>query len=213
LDVGQELEHGGGEVGRGDGVVEVVLQAVEVEVDDGDLAVELGVERDGCVGRRRVHDLCDRGRDVCVLLARTDAEWQEGKRTRPQPPLVNPAVHLGALLLQLLDPVLHVCKLRLQLVNLVRIRADGLLEGLGQQVGHRFRLARGQWRRGVAQPAHGRHAVAVGVGEAAGRVRRFLGSLLAGIHVLFVRGRRRGNLVGGGGGGVVVVIVVGGGCR
>jgi len=42
-DVGEELEHAGAERGGGERVVQVVLQAVQVEVDDGDLAVKLGV--------------------------------------------------------------------------------------------------------------------------------------------------------------------------
>lgn len=43
-DVGEEFEHAGGEGGGGEGVVEVVLQAVKVEVYDGDFAVELCIE-------------------------------------------------------------------------------------------------------------------------------------------------------------------------
>jgi hypothetical protein len=65
LDVGQELEHGGREVRRGDGVVEVILEAVQVEVNDGDLAVELRIERDSRVGGGGIHNLSDRGGHVC----------------------------------------------------------------------------------------------------------------------------------------------------
>lgn len=68
LNVGQELEHCGGEVAGGYRVVKVVLEAVEVEVHDGDLAVELCVEGDGGVGGGVVHDLRDGGRDVWELL-------------------------------------------------------------------------------------------------------------------------------------------------
>lgn len=80
LDVGQELEHGGGEVGGGDGVVEVVLQAVEVEVDDGDLAVELGVEGHGTVGGGGVHDLSNGRWDICQLVSTRTRARQLGGR-------------------------------------------------------------------------------------------------------------------------------------
>ena len=63
-DVGQEFGHGGGEVGGGDGGVEVVLEAVQVEVDDCDFAVELGVEGGGCA-RGLVHLCGDRRGHVC----------------------------------------------------------------------------------------------------------------------------------------------------
>ena len=43
-DVWEEFEHAGAEGGGGQGVVEVVLETVEVKVDDGDFAVELGVQ-------------------------------------------------------------------------------------------------------------------------------------------------------------------------
>lgn len=49
LDVGEEFEHAGGKGRSGEGVVEVVLQAVQVEVYNCDFAVELGVE--GCGSR------------------------------------------------------------------------------------------------------------------------------------------------------------------
>jgi hypothetical protein len=39
---------------------------VQVEVDNGDLAVELGVERVGGVGGGRVHDLGNGRGDVCA---------------------------------------------------------------------------------------------------------------------------------------------------
>ena len=69
LNIGEELEHCGGEVAGRYRVIEVVLEAVEVEVHYGDLAVKLCVEGDGGVGGGVVHDLCDRGRDVWALLA------------------------------------------------------------------------------------------------------------------------------------------------
>jgi hypothetical protein len=65
LDIGQELEHCRREVRRRDGVVEVVLEAVQVEVNDGNLAVELRVERNGCIWGCGIHNLSDRGRDIC----------------------------------------------------------------------------------------------------------------------------------------------------
>ena len=49
----------------GYGVVEVVLQSVQVEVDDGDLAVELGIE-DRCGFGCGVHGPGDCGGNVCL---------------------------------------------------------------------------------------------------------------------------------------------------
>lgn len=154
-------------MGRRDGVVEVVLQAVQVEVDDCDLAVELRVERDGRVGRRRVHDLCDGRRHV----------W-------PQPALVDPGVHLGALLLQLVDPGLHVLQLSLELLDLLGVRPHRLVEGVGQQVGHGLGLAAAEGRRRLA---HGLRQVGAGVGGAC--VLRLLGLLRARVHGAVVVGR------------------------
>ena len=68
LDVWQEFEHAGREAGCWQGVVEIVLKAVEIKVDDGDLAVELRVER-SCsmcwvLGATLVHLLSDAWWDV-----------------------------------------------------------------------------------------------------------------------------------------------------
>ena len=69
LDIREELEHCGGEVAGGYRVIEVVLEAVEIEVHYGDLAVELCVEGDGGVGGGVVHDLCNGGRDVWCFVS------------------------------------------------------------------------------------------------------------------------------------------------
>lgn len=177
VDVGQKLEHAGGEVCGGDGVVEVVLQAVQVEVDNGDLAVELRVERVGGVGRGGVHDLGDGRGHV----------W-------PQSALVDPAVDFGALGLELVDPRLHVGQLALELINLLRVRAHRLVEGGRQQVGHGLSLERaGGWHGGAVGHA-AMHAVAAAGHAADGhlwlllllRLRLLL--RLAGVHVGLVVG-------------------------
>lgn len=105
-----------------------------------------------------------------------EAEW----RTWAQSPLVDPAVHLGALLLQLLDPALHVGELALQLLNLLGVGPHGLVEGLGEQVGHGLCLHGGVHRgRGLAESG----AVGQGACELG-----FLGLLGARIHVLVFGG-------------------------
>lgn len=63
-DVREELGHGGGEVSGANGGVEVVLEAVQVEVYDCDFAVELGVKGGGGAGGL-VHERCDGWWDVC----------------------------------------------------------------------------------------------------------------------------------------------------
>jgi hypothetical protein len=94
-------------------------------------------------------------------------------------------VHLCALLLELIDPGLHVVELVLELLNLLRVRADGLVEGLRKQVGHGLGLA-----HGGAAVVHGGGHGAVAVGEAAGGKLRLLGLLRARVHVWLFRGRR-----------------------
>ena len=100
--------------------------------------------------------------------------------TRSEAPLVDPAVDLCALLLQLLDPGLHVGKLALELLNLLSVGTDGLVESLGQQIGHGFWLACIQARCRLAEARY-----AVGHGSSILRL------LLARIHVL-IGGRRQG---------------------
>jgi hypothetical protein len=104
--------------------------------------------------------------------------------TRSQSALVNPAVYLGALLLELVDPGLHISELVLELLDLLGVGADGLVEGLGEQVGHGLGLAHG----GRAVVHGGRH-VALAVGEPPCGQRRFLGLLLARVHVGVLGGR------------------------
>jgi hypothetical protein len=94
-------------------------------------------------------------------------------------------VHLCALLLELVDPGLHVVELVLELLDLLRVRADGLVEGLCEQVGHGLGLAHG----GPAVVHGGGHG-AVAVGEAAGGQLRLLGLLGARVHVGLFNGRR-----------------------
>lgn len=50
-------------------------------------------------------------------------------------------MHLCALLLELVHPGLHVSELVLQLLNFFSVGADGLVEGLGKQIGHGLWLA------------------------------------------------------------------------
>jgi hypothetical protein len=113
-------------------------------------------------------------------------------RTRSQTALVNPAMHLCTLLLELVNPGLHVSKLVLELLNLLRVWADGLVEGLGKQVGHGLWLV----AHGGGAVVHGGRHGAVAVGEAACGQRRLLGLLLARVHVGVFGGRRGLLLVG-----------------
>ena len=66
-------------------------------------------------------------------------------------------MHLGTLLLELLDPRLHIRKLALQLLNLLRVRPHRLVEGLRKQIRHRLGLRTVQWRRGLAHSTHAGH--------------------------------------------------------
>lgn len=94
---------------------------------------------------------------------------------------------LCALLLELLDPCLHVGELRLQLLNLLRVGADGLVEGLRKQIRHGLWLAGAHGGRAVVHG--GRHGAAVG--HAADGQRRLLRLLLARVHVGVFGGRLR----------------------
>lgn len=109
------------------------------------------------------------------------------EHTWAQAALVDPVEHFGALALELGDPGLLLGQLALELVNLLHVGADGLVEGLGQQVGHGGGAV--VQRRGrLAQL--GRHGtVAVGHGLTRGQD-GFLGLLRARVHVT-VLGRRR----------------------
>jgi hypothetical protein len=110
-------------------------------------------------------------------------QWN-GSPTGPQPPLVDPAVHLGALGLELLDPRLHVGQLALELLDLLRVRPHGLVEGGGEQVGHRLGLERRAVHRLGHRRAHGHAAVA----HAADGHALLLRLLLARVHVCCVVG-------------------------
>jgi hypothetical protein len=112
---------------------------------------------------------------MCALSLHT---WSETA-------LVNPAVNLCALLLQLLDPSLGLEELRLKLRNALRVRAYGLVEGLGKHVGHGLDLARRQLRVRLGHVGHGGGVVAVGQAARVG-VLRGLGSW---IHFCVVSGR------------------------
>jgi hypothetical protein len=102
-------------------------------------------------------------------------------------------MHLGALLLELLDPRLHVRKLALELLNLLRVRPHRLVEGLRQQIRHRLGFPAVQWRRGLTEAAHGAHDAAghraAGHGAPRELLLRLLRLRLAGIH-FFVGGTR-----------------------
>ena len=102
-------------------------------------------------------------------------------------------MYLGALLLELVDPVLQVGKLALELLNLLCVGLDGLVEGSGNEVGH----AEAHWAAaaggGNLLGADGH--VVVG-GRSTLRVRRLLGLLLAGIHFRLFGGREGLALVG-----------------
>jgi len=71
-------------------------------------------------------------------------------------------VNLCALLLQLLDPALGVGELALELFYAFRVGSYGLVEGLGEHVGHGLDLARGQLRVRLGHVGHGGGVVAVG---------------------------------------------------
>ena len=114
-----------------------------------------------------------------AMVSGVKVSRESGWHTRSQAPLVNPAVDLGALLLELLNPGLHVGELALELLNLLGVGAHGLVEGLGEQIWHGLGLHAGAQRRGGLSHGHGVDAV----GKAA-RVLRFLGLLGARVHVL-----------------------------
>jgi hypothetical protein len=64
------------------------------------------------------------------------------KRTGSQSALVDPRVHLAALALQLVHKILQLAQLHLQLLNLVRVRAQGFVEGACQRIGRGLHLER-----------------------------------------------------------------------
>jgi hypothetical protein len=83
-DVGKELEHACAEGWGGKRVVQVVLQAVQVKVDNGDLAVKLSVQRCGSVGwrvgvRRLVHLVGNACGDVYAIVSMS----ANGGNTKP----------------------------------------------------------------------------------------------------------------------------------
>ena len=110
--------------------------------------------------------------------------------TWSQSPLVDPVVDFGALLLELVDPGLHVGELALKLLDLLRVGPHRLVEGLGKQIRHgRGWHAVGRRHSGVP----GGQGTVGGAGCALlRRVGGVLGLLGARIHVV---GGRRGELV------------------
>ena len=88
-----------------------------------------------------------------------------------------------ALGLELLNPALHVGKLALELVDLVCVRADGLVEGRGEQVGHGLGLDRVHGRHWRTAHGHATTVAAVAHSACRWRVVLLLRLLLAGIHV------------------------------
>ena len=58
--------------------------------------------------------------------------------TSSETALVDPGMHVGALILELLKLISGVLELVLEVVDLVDIRSDGLVEGLGQWIGSGF---------------------------------------------------------------------------
>lgn len=105
--------------------------------------------------------------------------------TRSQSSLVNPIVHLGALLFELVDPGLHVGQLALKLVNLLRVGSNGLVEGLGKQVWHGLGLGGGHCGNLLAPDGH---CVVAAVGDAL-REGGLLGLLGTRVHVSVFSGR------------------------
>src|SRR5690242_19829716 len=83
---------------------------------------------------------------------------------------VNPGIHVGALLLQLIDPGLHLSHLSFQSFNLLRVWTNSLVKGPGQEIwGWLFKLA-GRHGRGYVKG--GRIlSRARAIGEAARHVR------------------------------------------
>ena len=65
--------------------------------------------------------------------------------TSPETALVNPGVHVGALILELLKLIGGVLDLVLEILNLIEVWSDGIIESLGQWVGCGFHCCRSDW--------------------------------------------------------------------
>ena len=92
----------------------------------------------------------ERGKDQGRKKEKKEKKKKKKKKKAPtgtKPTLIDPAVHLRTLFLQLLDPSLQIGQLALELLDLVGIRADGLVECLGQQIRHGLRLPAAHARR------------------------------------------------------------------
>ena len=62
--------------------------------------------------------------------------------TRSEAALVDPGVHICALILKLLEVIVVVLEFVLEVFNLILIGSDGIIEGLGQWVGCGFHVGR-----------------------------------------------------------------------
>jgi len=81
----------------------------------------------------------------CAIVGGTSAgrgvsgwDLHEGDRegrTWTQAALVDPIVHVQAVLLELINIDLHLSQLALEVFNLLCMRADGLIEGEGEEIG------------------------------------------------------------------------------
>ena len=65
--------------------------------------------------------------------------------TSSETALINPGVHVCALILELLKLVGGVFDLVLEVLNLIKIGSDGIIEGLAQWIGSGFHCCRGNW--------------------------------------------------------------------
>ena len=68
-----------------------------------------------------------------------------GKLTGSEAALVNPGMHVGALILELLKLIVGVFDFVLEILDLVDIGSNGIIECLGQWIGSRFHCCRGDW--------------------------------------------------------------------
>ena len=110
FDGGDELREGAGECGGGEVRGEGVLEAVEVVVEDGHFAVELVVEGLGG-GGIAVHCVCNRWRHVWWESVRCHMRPIGTRLTSSETALVDPGVHVCALILQLLELICGVFEL------------------------------------------------------------------------------------------------------
>ena len=67
------------------------------------------------------------------------------KLTSPETALVNPGVHVCALILELLKLIVGVLDLILEILNLIEVGSDGIIECLAQGIGCGFHCCRSDW--------------------------------------------------------------------